>query len=242
MEAARAAPVPFGRERRPELIDEEVRGDVRLAEDLARTCDIQQHVLDGVHWVDDPGRRVGLHPSWHTEPLLPAAVREAGRIGRADLAAVASECRRAGAWAPLLAAANAWSYGESGYGHWRTRRTTQLPDVEVRLQAAVATLDADGPVDAYYQLNNEGHLHGWGPQLFTVFLHFADDRRDGRAMILDGALAAAVNALVPDSDIGTADWGTAEYAFYLGLLHRIAAMNGVDAATAEAVLWGKFRD
>lgn len=224
------------------MIDDEVRADVSKAQELARTCELAGGILDGVTWAADAVHDVELHPSWHGETQLPTAVRSALRLGRPALTAVAADCREQGRWTPLLVAVNAFGFGTSGYGAWRTRRIGQLPDVEVRLQAAVATLDADGPVDAYYLLNNEGHLHGWGPALFTRFLDVADRRSAGRALCLDPATAAAVNALVPGSDLGVADWGTAEYAFYLGLVHRIAGEAGADPVVVEATLAAKFAE
>ncbi|UDY22476.1 hypothetical protein [Nocardioides sp. Kera G14] len=222
------------------MIDNEVLTDVRIAAELARTTVLAGGVLDGLAWTVDPSAGVELHPSWRAEPRLPGHVRTTLSISRSDLASVAADCRHSGAWIPLLVAVNAWSYGASGYGAWRTARTAALPDAEIRLSAAVATLDVHGPVEAYYQLNNEGHLHGWGPSYFTRFLHAADQREHGRAIAIDASLADAVNALVPGSDLGPADWGTAEYAFHLGLVHRIAGEAGVDAAVVEAVLGAKF--
>jgi hypothetical protein len=222
------------------VIDDEVRADVRAAREMAEVAALDAAVLDGVDWTVGDERAVELHPSWRTELALPGHVRDVLRIGRSDLVAVARDCRGTGRWAPLLACTNAWGYGPSGYGAWRTRRILGLPEAESRLREAVATLDADGPVEAYYRLNNEGHLHGWGPALFTRFLEAADERESGRALALDHALAEAVNALVPGSDLAAADWGTAEYAFYLGLMHRIAAGTGTTATAVEAALAEKF--
>lgn len=224
------------------MIDDEVRADVRAALELAATAPIDGGVLDGVTWTGDDERAVDLHPAWRREPLLPEHLRDALRIGRSDLLAAASACREAAVWSPLLACVNAWGYARSGYGAWRTRRILDLPDVGARLAAAVATLEAEGPLEAYYRLNNDGHLHGWGPALFTRFLDVADRSETTRALGLEPALAAAVNALVPGSDLGAADWGTAEYAFYLGLVHRIADEVGVSPTAVEAALAAKFAD
>jgi hypothetical protein len=195
-----------------------------------------------VTWISDSERTVDLHPGWRTMEDLPDHLRSAQRIGRSDLLAVAAECRGTAVWTPLLTVVNAWCYGRSGYGAWRTRRILDLVDVGRRLTAAVATLDADGPLEAYYQLNNDGHLHGWGPTMFTRFLDVADQRGSDRALGLDAALARAVNELVPGCGLGAADWGTAEYAFYLGLMHRIAAEAGVAPPMVEAALAAKFAD
>lgn len=222
------------------MIDDEVRADVMAARELAATTVIDDGILDGVTWTVDEERAVGLHPSWRSVDALPAGVRETLRIGRPDLLSVAAACRGTGSWASLLACVNAWCYAESGDGAWRTRRILDAADLEVRLAAAVATLDADGPVEAYYQLNNDGHLHGWGPALFTRFLDVADRREAGRALGLDPVLAVAVNGLVPGSDLGAADWATAEYAFHLALLHRIASEVGLAPTLVEAALAAKF--
>ncbi|GAA1961255.1 hypothetical protein GCM10009798_21280 [Nocardioides panacihumi] len=222
------------------MIDDEVQADVRAAQALAASTDIGGGALDAVTWTADPERAVALHPSWLTEPLLPERVRHELRIGRSDLLAVATECRATGRWAPLLVCVNAWGLAESGYGAWRTRRMLELPDLEPRLAAAVATLDDHGPIEAYYLLNNDGHLHGWGPALFTRFLEVVDGREPGRALGLDPTLAGAVNGIVPGIDLEAADWGTAEYAFYLALLHRIADEVGVAPVSVEAALAAKF--
>jgi hypothetical protein len=230
------------------VIDAEVRADVEVAGVLGRTSAIAAGVLDGVTWVAHtlPHQAVELHPAWAKEPLLTQGVRSSLRIGRADLLDTAQSCRQGGTWLPLLVAVNAWGYGISGYGAWRTSRIAGLPDAEVRLAAAVATLDADGPVEAYYLLNNDGYLHGWGPAFFTRFLHLADRRADQPgaecALVLDTPLADAVNALVPGSDLGHADWGTAEYAFHLALLHRIAGDVGVNVSVVQDTLYDKFQD
>lgn len=220
------------------MIDDEVRVDVRAAQELAASADIGGCAVDAVTWTADPERMVGLHRSWTTEQLLPARVRHELRIGRSDVLAVAAECRATGRWTPLLVCVNAWGLAESGYGAWRTRRILELPDVESRLDAAVVTLDAHGSVEAYYLLNNDGHLHGWGPALFTRFLEVVDE--SGRALGLDPTLAGAVNGIVPGSDLETSDWGTAEYAFYIALLHRISDKAGVTPVRVAAALAAKF--
>jgi hypothetical protein len=222
------------------LTDDQVRADVRAAQALAASTHLDGGALDGVGWTADTERPVALHPSWRAVEQLPERVRADLRIGRSDLLAAAAECRTTGGWAVLLAGVNAWAHGPSPYGAGRTLRTLDLPDVGDRLAAAVGTLDDDGPVEAYYLLNNDGHVHGWGPVTFSRFLDVADRREAGRALGLDPALAAAVNALVPGSDLGVGDWATAEYAFYLGLLHRIAAEAGVPAPQVEAALAAKF--
>jgi hypothetical protein len=224
------------------VIDDEVKADVTAAQDLAATTQIDGGALDGVDWSADEERPVALHPDWAEVALLPEHVRSSLRIGRSDLLALAADCRSTHVWAPLLAGVNASGFGSSGYGPWRTRRVLVAPDLELRLHAAVVTLDVAGPVEAYYRLNNDGHLHGWGPALFTRFLDVVDERSDGRALALDQTLARAVNSLVPGSDLGAADWGTAEYAFHLALLHRIAAEVDVRPTVVEAALAQKFAD
>lgn len=218
------------------MIDDEVQADVRGALAMAAAVPLERHRLDGVRRAAGDERTTDLHPTWRSERALPGHVRDALAIGRSDLVAVARECRASGRWAPLLTSVNAWGYGESGYGVWRTRRILALADIEDRLDAAVATLDGEGPVAAYYLLNNEGHLHGWGPALFTRFLEVVDLREAEGALGLDTGSAHAVNALVPCSDLGAADWGTAEYAFYLALVHRIAADLALDAPIVVAAL------
>lgn len=208
------------------MIDEEVLADVAVALGEAAACEIDERALTGLTrppWREEPSVPVALHESWRGEERLPPHVRDSLRITRADLARITAEARGGGVWVPLLVAASAWGFGESGFGHWRAKRIAALPDAEVRLQAAVATLEADGPVAAYYHLNNDGHLHGWGPPLFTRFLNCVSPR----ALVLDVAQAALLNRLVPDDvAIAANDWGTAEYAFYLAVASRIGSVGG----------------
>jgi hypothetical protein len=224
------------------VIDDDVQAEVRAALDLAGSTAIDGGALDGVSWAADADRVVQLHPAWRAVEILPEHVRDGLRIGRLDLVAGAFACRATGTWGPLLACVNAWCYGGSEHGVERTSRILALPHTEARLEGAVATLDADGAVEAYYLLSSTGHVHGWGPALFTRFLDAADRRESDRALGLDPALAGAVNGLVPGSDLGPADWSTAEYAFYLGLLHRVATEVGAAPVAVEAALAAKFAD
>ena len=220
------------------MIDDEVLADIAAAEAEAAACELDGATLASLSWGDEPGGSVGLHASWQGEDRLPEHVRRDLRIGRGDLARVTAECRAAGAWLPLLVASSAWGLGESGFGLWRTRRVASIHDAEIRLRAAVATLDAEGPVAAYYHLNNDGHLHGWGPALFTRFLACVDPR----ALTLDVAQAAALNHIVPaDLAIEANDWGTADYAFYLAVINRVAALQLVSPRWVEATLAERFR-
>lgn len=219
------------------MIDDEVLADIATAEAEAAVCELDGPTLASLSWGDEPGGSVRLHESWRAEERLPEHVRTDLRIGRGDLARITAECRAAGEWLPLMIATSAWGLGDSGFGLWRTKRVAALPDVEVRLRAAVATLDADGPVAAYYHLNNDGYLHGWGPALFTRFLACLDPR----ALPLDVAQAAALNHLVPDDlQIEANDWGTAEYAFYLAVINRIARLQLVSPRWVEATLADRF--
>lgn len=220
------------------MIDDEVLADIAAAEAEAAVCELDAATLTSLSWADEPGGSVPLHESWHTEERLPEHVRRTLRIGRGDLARITAECRASEEWVPLLIATSAWGLGESGFGLWRTKRVAAIGDAEVRLQAAVATLDADGPVAAYYHLNNDGYLHGWGPALFTRFLACLDPR----ALTLDVSQAAALNHLVPDDlAIEANDWGTAEYAFYLAVINRIAGVQLVSPRWVEATLAERFR-
>lgn len=220
------------------MIDDEVLADIAAAEAEAAACELDGVTLASLSWGDEPGGSVALHASWRAEDRLPDNVRSSLRIGRGDLARVTAECRAAGTWLPLLVATSAWGLGDSGFGVWRTQRVAAIADAEVRLQAAVATLDADGPVAAYYHLNNDGHLHGWGPALFTRFLASLDPR----ALTLDVAQATALNHIVPaELAIEANDWGTAEYAFYLAVIRRVAGVQLVSPRWVEATLAERFR-
>lgn len=219
------------------MIDDEVLADIAAAEAEAAACELDGATLASLSWGDEPGGAVALHVSWQAEDRLPEHVRSGLRISRGDLARVTAQCRAAGAWLPLLVATSAWGLGDSGFGLWRTQRVAAIADAEIRLQAAVATLDAEGPVAAYYHLNNDGHLHGWGPALFTRFLSCVDPR----ALTLDVPQAAALNHVVPaELAIEANDWGTAEYAFYLAVINRIAGLQLVSARWVEATLAERF--
>lgn len=215
------------------MLDADVQADVWDALDKAAASPIDEAPI-GAHGWDDPLHQVSLAADWRLEPRLPYAVRESLRIGPADLFELAEACRAEDTWLPLLVSVNAWSYGESGYGHWRTRRSAQVADVETRLRAAAITLRVDGPVDAYYLLNNDGYIQGWGPALFTRFLFFADQRAEDRAVILDSTVAEGINRLVPGAQLPATDWSTAEYAFCHALLNRLASVRALDPGAVSA--------
>jgi len=218
------------------VVDTKVGREVRAAIDAARSCALDARSLEQIDWEAAPSTATALHPAWDAEAALPAAVRERLGVSREDLDEAAAHARAGGPWLTVMAAANALGYASSSHGAWRTARIAALPEVERRLADAVATLDAEGPVAAYYLLANEGHLHGWGPAYFTRFLAAADGRGDDRAVILTPEIALGVNRLLVVDEIAAADWPTVDYAFHHALLHRIATDVGSPVAMVENLL------
>lgn len=124
----------------------------------------------------------------------------------------------------------------------RTRRVLAVPDLEARLEVALHILVEQGPVVAYYALNDVSvaKIPGLGPAFFTKALYFADPTH--LALILDAVLAAAVNQLVPGGPrLRSAGWSTPRYAYYLALLNRVAAAADVPADRIEASLFARAR-
>lgn len=226
------------------MIAADVREEVAEAVELAQGCALDlelvarlQRELSAAVGHDDGAVRLSDH--WRFEPRLRPDLRAGQQVSPADLVDIAGQCRRERRWVPLMVAANAWGYGPAAFGHWRTQRITALPEAGLLLQAAVAVLDAHGPVAAYAYLHDEGHVHGWGPALFTRFLRFADVT--GSAVVIDHATAAGVNALQDDVELGAGEWSTAEYAFHHALLHRLQLQQGVPTAQAERWLTASAR-
>ena len=172
----------------------------------------------------------------------------------------------------FLHAVNAWGYGTTGYGPARTLGVARAPNFVDSARYVVSLLrrtTEDAAVEAYFYLNNAGHVHGWGPSFFTKFMAFADPANQpnaspGRepAQILDRWTAQSMNwiiqkhhatsaamAPVPIASFKRWSWRTPQYAFYLRLLGRLARdprfahwpSHGSHLAT-ERVLFAYFRD
>lgn len=169
----------------------------------------------------------------------------------------------------------AWGYGKSNFGPSRTRKVLEAsaPDFESSAREVLSMLRdpaRENPaVDAYYHLNNEGHVLHWGPAFFTKFLTFADpvnqpDVTQFRqpAVILDRWIAAAVNHYLPELYAGRrasrrqplgrfrqSSWTTPQYAYYLTLVEKIGESDQFASGpyrgrplAIERALFHYFRD
>lgn len=139
---------------------------------------------------------------------------------------------------------NAWGYGTTGYGHTRTANVAAA-FYESALRAAEILHDLSddlAPITAYYHLNNEGHVNGWGPAFFTKFLMFVDPANSGgedfdrvRSAVLDRLTASQANGFLSRElksrrsrrsaslgRFGQSGWTTVQYAYYLSLLSALA--------------------
>lgn len=175
---------------------------------------------------------VRLGSNWLKSPeLLPVGLRASDSISRQDMFDLSVECHEGrSSWTDLMAGSYAWGTGTTGYGvsRWlRIVRESRDGVLEQQLGEAVVSLEASGPVAAYWRLNNEGHIHGLGPAFFTKFLYFANGEqavgaRDFQPVILDQVLARKMGTVsserlvLPDSG-----FGTPQYARYLATIAAV---------------------
>ncbi len=155
----------------------------------------------------------------------------------------------------FLLLVNAWGFGSSGYGPWRTQ---QVLDSERFFPSARRALEilhsdsSDAALSAYFHLNNKAHgrVPWWGPAFFTKFLTFADPansvervERQG-ALILDRWMATAVRRVADQTSFPTGGWTTPQYAYYLTLMSRLCESSELpDAMTtldAERALFAMY--
>jgi hypothetical protein len=211
-------------------------------ESLAQDVEIDAAILGTFDWAhaSEHDRHVPLASNWLQEPLLASAIRDHGYVTRRDVFAVVDAAAPAADWTCILTTVNAWGYGKTAaYGHSRTQRIIQHKQFIASASQAAALLRDGQPVEAYFYLNNEGHVPGWGPAFFTKFLYFAGGAA-GRALILDARLANAVNHLTPAAGFKRTGWTTPQYAYYLTLMNRIATDRGVHPDHVEAALFARF--
>lgn len=205
---------------------------------------------------DPAAHGIGLVRAWRAEESpLSAEFKESGSISRGDLFDFAERAReRPGSWTQLLVNTFGWGWGGTSLGPSRLARVleaTEAQIVEDNLAKAVATLDSDGAVAAYWDLNNSSryYLKHLGPAFFTKFLYFAaagGPRLAPRPLILDKIVAVRVNGLLGRAGrLATGGWSTRDYAFYLALMDRLAARlnerDGNDLWTTDAVELGIFK-
>lgn len=142
---------------------------------------------------------------------------------------------------------NAWGYGTTGYGHTRTANVAEA-FYESALRAVEILHDPSedlAPIAAYFHLNNEGHVKGWGPAFFTKFLMFVDPANSDandldrvHAAVLDRLTASQTNGFLsnevksrrprrssPLGRFGQSGWTTVQYAYYLSLLTALATQK-----------------
>lgn len=190
--------------------------------------------------------------------LLSASADHTGSVSRADL------MRRGRGLSPtstdeeietFLLLVNAWGFGSSGYGPWRTQQMLDSERFFRSARRALEILHSDSPdaaLSAYFYLNNKAHgrVPWWGPAFFTKFLTFADPansvdgvERQG-ALILDRWMATAVRRVADHTSFPTGGWTTPQYAYYLTLMSRLCESSEFRGATtpldAERALFALY--
>ena len=159
-----------------------------------------------------------------------------------------------GAFVPVMI----WG-GPGGYGPFRTRsiltgeRTRSNADSPViesirdHLIKGAQIARSENPVDAFYYLNNKGHIKYLGGAFFTKWMSFSsmtesiDDERV--APILDKRVRDWIVANVPaDELVGFRIDRTKGYEIYLSLLDRWGAPFGRTRSQVELAIFELTRD
>lgn len=246
------------------LVSRHVRQQITGAEYAARSCRINVGALPPQ--LQSPATTpeapydapVRLSGNFRADSRVDAAVREAGAISRADLfrlAAALPEEPEDEQLRAFVVNVHAWSYGTIGFGYSQSKKVERARNLPYRGMLAARVLRSDGPTLAYASLyagditGSRGSLYvdGWGPALFTKYLYFADpqnqpgaSRTRPTALILDRAVAAGLNAIVPAKPLGAFGingWTAPQYAFATALLVRLAeeaSVGGVEVTPGMA--------
>lgn len=239
-----------------QLVSEAVSTAARIPIDYSAVPD---EVWDPANLATKWNTAITISESFCSAFGVPSAVRRAELF---DAAAKLGDRPTSGALREFFIHVNAWGYGPTGYGVFRTNavrdgnpklkaRPEAWSDFDLHAGAALATLRSHGHAAAYYYLFNKkiGGVHGWGPAFFTKFLYFADPANQeggsGGAQILDNVLDGWVRSLTGDPPVGagiakfkTWSWTTPEYAFYVALMNRIAKDKSAERADfVEATLF-----
>ncbi|MAT06907.1 MAG: hypothetical protein CL424_17890 [Acidimicrobiaceae bacterium] len=160
-------------------------------------------------------------------------------IGRADVSAA---CRLAAgsddAAVEAFVVAMVWGYGSVGYGPWRTRRILDRnPDAAASLRRTAQIQGAEGAVEAYRFLANNGRLRYLGPAFATKFLHFVPQCGDGASALIHDALVSRAIRDLAGQRCSATRWSTPTYARYLGLVGDWADDLDLDPVDIEMLLF-----
>jgi hypothetical protein len=227
-------------------MDSMTRARISVERERASRVPLDRRVLDSLAWKRGGGdehefdRHVPLGRAWLDDDRLDRDVRRRGYLSRRDVFRLVGDLLSD--WERVLVVVNAWGYGKrASYGPYRTAVVlAQSERFAAASSEAHRLLRAKGVEEAFYFLNNDGHVPGWGPAFFTKFLYFVGEPQTTQALILDARLAEAVHRIVPGSSFRSAGWTTPQYAFYVALMQRIAAMFEVTPDEAEATLFAHF--
>lgn len=106
------------------------------------------------------------------------------RVDRDSIRDVVAVQLKDGGVLPAFVSAMVWGYGDSGYGPTRVRwvltgvktGAAEAPvrgDVEELLRTAAETVRAQGPVEGFRYMNNDGRIKYLAGAFFTKWLYFA---------------------------------------------------------------------
>lgn len=157
----------------------------------------------------------------------------------------------AGRVLPAFVAAMIWGYGTVGYGPTRVRwiitgtkgpgalHAPTLPTVSEHLAAGAQKVRESGPRDAFYLMNNDGHIKHLGAAFFTKWLYFTsalsgpDD--PAAAPILDKQVATWLDK---NAQMSLRLNNTNSYAAYLDLLSEWGEPHGRSRVQVEKAIFG----
>lgn len=157
----------------------------------------------------------------------------------------------AGRALPAFVPAMIWGYGTVGVGPTRVRwvltgkkskeavQAPVLPSVSDRLTAATHKVRESGPRDAFYLMNNDGHIKHLGAAFFTKWLYFSSALQGpddpAAAPILDKQVAIWLNK---NAHVSLTLNNTNSYATYLDLLSDWGKQYGRSRVQVEKAIFG----
>jgi hypothetical protein len=131
-----------------------------------------------------------------------------------------------------------WGFGPTNYGAWRTKEILRVNSrpYEALLNCA-KSVEADGGIEGYRYLANEGRLKGFGPAFATKYLYFCSVSRPGeRALVLD-RLVADWLARSAGFVIDPTRWSTKNYEKYLEQMRNWSHSLDLTPEQLEALIF-----
>ena len=131
-----------------------------------------------------------------------------------------------------------WGFGPTNYGAWRTKEILRVNSrpYEALLNCA-KSVEANGGIEGYRYLANEGRLKGFGPAFATKYLYFCSVGRPGeRALVLD-RLVADWLARHTGLAINPTRWSTNNYEKYLDQMKIWSDCLDLESDQLEALIF-----